>query len=179
MVLAMTLSPLPAKVTLPAIFGSHMVLQRQMPVPVWGTANPGEKIHVTFDKYQADATADEQGHWIAKLPALEAGGPFTLTVQGEDKTTLTDVMVGEVWLCSGQSNMELTVMRARNGADESAKANYPEIRLFQEPHHAAQEPQTTCSGAWKACSPDSVSAFTAPVIISDASCMKNLTSPSA
>lgn len=161
LLLAASIPNLSAKVALPPIFGPEMVLQCQMAVPVWGTANPGQKITVTFDKYTASATADGQGKWVAKLPAMEAGGPYTLKVEGEDTVTFDKVMVGEVWICAGQSNMELAVNKANNHDEEMAKAAYPNIRLFKVPHHVAPKPEATGAGTWVECSPQTIPEFTA------------------
>src|SRR5882757_7235521 len=118
-------------------FTDHMVLQRNMPVPIWGTAAPGEKITVSFGKQKKTAVATPDGKWMVKLDKLNAGGPFTCTIKGKNTITLTDVYVGEVWLCSGQSNMDMTVARetrswcgVNNEAQEVAAANYPLIRVF-------------------------------------------------
>ena len=107
--LAAGLTPLPDPATdvrLPKVFSDHMVLQRDQPIPVFGTAEPGGEVTVMLGEAQATATVGEDGRWRAELPAMEAGGPFELTVAGADTLTFTDVLVGEVWVASGQSNME-------------------------------------------------------------------------
>ncbi|HEX4070710.1 MAG TPA: sialate O-acetylesterase, partial [Planctomycetaceae bacterium] len=106
-----------ADVRLPRIFGNQMVLQRDLPVRVWGTASPGEKVSVSIGKNESSATADEHGKWKVELPALSAGNPVEVKVSGKNTITLHDVLVGEVWVCSGQSNMGLTVQ----GADDAKK----------------------------------------------------------
>lgn len=152
-----------AQIKLPAFFGDHMVLQRQQPIPVWGWAKPGEKITVTLNGKSAAAKADKTGKWRVNLPAMEAGGPFALQVAGQKETrTLQDVLVGEVWLCSGQSNMEWRVSQAQNPAEEKAAANYPLIRHYKVDHAVAVLPQQDVTGTgWKPALPEYVSDFTA------------------
>ncbi|MGB2819402.1 MAG: sialate O-acetylesterase, partial [Phycisphaerae bacterium] len=101
--------PTAGDVKLPAVFGDHMVLQRGAAVPVWGWAEASEKVTVTLCDQSKSATADNDGKWSVKLGAVEAGGPYTLKVEGNNKLELSDVLVGEVWLCSGQSNMAMSV----------------------------------------------------------------------
>jgi hypothetical protein len=123
-----------AQVALPSVIGSHMVLQRNRAVPVWGAAAPGEKITVRFRTQEKSATADAQGKWMVKLDPLEAGGPDPLRITGPHTITLEDVLVGEVWLGSGQSNMQLDVREAAHGdpvLSAAATRSYPEIRLIE------------------------------------------------
>jgi len=148
-----------AEVTLPAVFSDSMVLQRGRPVPVWGTAEAGESVQVTFAGQAKTARADKQGRWLVKLDALEAGGPHTLTVKGSSRVTVGDVLVGEVWLASGQSNMAMTVRRCRDFKTEAAGADYPRIRMFTVTRHAALKPQPDCRGNWQVCSPETVGGF--------------------
>lgn len=123
-----------AQVALPGVFGSHMVLQRDMAVPVWGTANPGEKVTVTFRNQEKTATADAGGRWQVKLDPLTAGGPDKLTVSGSSRVEFDDVLVGEVWVGSGQSNMrgggEFYLKTDEAYAAAVAAAPYPKIRFF-------------------------------------------------
>ncbi len=118
------------EVTLPALFGSNMVLQADRPVPVWGRAAPGEKISVQFRGQAVTATADAQGRWRATLAPTAPGGPFAFTVSGRNTIALDNVLVGEVWLCGGQSNMTFRVDQADRAAEEIAAAHHPRIRLF-------------------------------------------------
>src|SRR6185436_4619543 len=121
-----------ADVKLPPVLSSHMVLQRDAAVPIWGTAAPEEKVTVKFRDQEKTATADKDGKWAVKLDALKAGGPDKLTVSGKNTITLEDVLVGEVWVGSGQSNMEGTVGGYAKGDAVLAKladASYPKIRL--------------------------------------------------
>ncbi len=150
-----------ADVKLPAIFSDHMVLQQDVAAPVWGWADPGEKVIVTIAGQSKSAKADAQGKWRVKLGKLKAGGPHALTVKGKNTITLSDVLVGEVWLGSGQSNMALQVNRANNYEQEKAAANFPQIRMFTVTSGAASSAQDDCKGAWQVCSPDTVGAFSA------------------
>ncbi len=153
-----------SEVRLPAVFGHHMVLQRQDVVPVWGWADPGEKISVTADWLERDVetTAAPDGVWRVAVRTPEAGGPYTLTVRGKNTIRLEDVLIGEVWVCSGQSNMEWSFAHGVFNADaEVAAANWPFIRLFQVAHAVESEPQADCKGAWQACTPQSVKDFSA------------------
>jgi sialate O-acetylesterase len=152
-----------AAVRMPCLFSSHMVLQRERPVVVWGWAEPSEKVTVTLRTKQQEkenreeTKANERGEWKVVLPALQAGGPYTLTVSGTNTIVLEDVMVGEVWLCSGQSNMEIGVPWCVNGEQETAAANHPDIRLFVLFHGAAASPQPAPNApGWKVCSPATI-----------------------
>ena len=120
-----------AEVRLPKVFGSHMVLQQEKPVVIWGWAQPNETITVQLGTESQKAQANERGEWKAVLPAMKAGGPYTLTVSASSTVRFDDVMVGEVWLCSGQSNMEMGIGAARDGQQEIAAADYPGIRLLK------------------------------------------------
>ena len=151
-----------ADVKLPGVFGDHMVLQREMPVPVWGWADPAEQVTVTLGDQSKTATADSAGKWSVKLDALKAGGPFELKVQGKASAVqLSDVLVGEVWLCSGQSNMEMTVGGVMNKDAEIAAADHPKIRMLGVAKKTAKEPQDNSGGQWRLCSPKTVAGFSA------------------
>ncbi len=154
-------TPAQADVRLPHIFGDHMVLQREQPIPVWGWADPDEHVTVKLGDAAVTVTADKAGKWMAALPAQNAGGPFTLTVAGTNKITCTDVLIGEVWLCSGQSNMEFTVRSGNNAAAEQANANYPTIRHIKIPKRPAGFPQEDVEAEWTVCSPETVGNYTA------------------
>ncbi|MBN2445670.1 MAG: 9-O-acetylesterase, partial [Phycisphaerae bacterium] len=147
-----------ADVRLPHLFSDHMVLQRDMPVPVWGWASPGEKITVTLNQHTVRTDSDADGAWRVTLPALQAGGPHTLVVRGNNTITINDVLVGEVWLCSGQSNMEMGVGAAMNAKEEIAAAKFPRIRLFELPLTSAGEPAPDVNANWRVCSPDTIAA---------------------
>ena len=146
---------------LAALFCNHAVLQRDLPLPVWGWAAPGEKITVTLAGNSAAAVTDADGAWRVSLPALPAGGPHTMTVAGSETITLTDLLVGDVWVCSGQSNMQMTVLGTENDEQEIAAADYPAIRLFTVPNVPAMAPKADIVAEWKVCSPKTVSGFSA------------------
>jgi sialate O-acetylesterase len=151
-----------AKVTLPSLFGSHMVLQRDQPLPVWGWADPGEQVSVQIgDQAAVTAVANSAGEWRVTLPKLAAGGPLTMKISGQNSLVLEDVLVGEVWLCSGQSNMEWTVSASLNFEQESAAANHPEIRHIKVPKSTASAPARDFQGEWQVCHPQTVGSFTA------------------
>lgn len=157
-----------AEVRLASLFQSGMVFQQRTEAPVWGTAKPGERISVrTTWGANAVTTAREDGTWSLKLKTPAAGGPFEVSVSGENALWLRNVMVGEVWVCSGQSNMEWPLgihpgmTQVANAAEEVAGATYPAIRLFQVERKMADTIQTSCGGAWKACTPETVRSFSA------------------
>ncbi|MGA2436561.1 MAG: sialate O-acetylesterase, partial [Bryobacteraceae bacterium] len=151
-----------AGIRLPCVFQDHMVLQRGTKIPVWGWASPGEKVTVSFDSASAAATADAGGTWKALLPPMTPGGPHTFTVRGSSIVTVRDVLVGDVWLCSGQANMEMGVKAAQNGVDEVAAAKYPKIRLFFGGGDMAETPQVDeKNGSWWVCGPETVGYFSA------------------
>ncbi len=153
-----------ADVTLAKIFASNMVVQREVQAPFWGWAAPGEKVSVSASwGAQAEATAAADGTWKVVLATPAAGGPFTITVKGNNTIELTDVLSGEVWLCSGQSNMQWNVKNSNNSDEEIANAKYPEIRLFTVQCVASPEPLNDLSRitSWAPCSPENVGGFTA------------------
>jgi sialate O-acetylesterase len=154
-------SAVSAEVKLPAVFSDHMLLQRDTAVPVWGWAEPAERVSVSFAGRTKTATADAAGKWAVTLDAAPAGGPHVLSVKGNNTIEIADVMVGEVWLCSGQSNMAMSVGGSANRDTEIAEAKYPGIRMFSVTRTPAETPQEECQGEWKVCSPDSVAAFSA------------------
>ena len=150
-----------ADVTVGGLFSEHMVLQRDVPLPVWGTAEPDEVVTVTVDGRSAAVRADAQGRWQVKLDPLSAAGPHQMVISGQNTITIDDVLVGEVWICSGQSNMAFQVQRALNPEEEIAAADHPRIRLFVVPRHPADEPQTAVNSQWQVCSPETVGSFSA------------------
>jgi len=151
-----------AKTTLPSVLSSHMVLQRNEPVRVWGWDNPGTRVQVTLGAKTVNTTAGKDGRWKVVLPAHKAGGPFQLKVLGTTEIVLEDILFGEVWLCSGQSNMEFPVGGVVNAKQEIASADHPRIRHIKIPHRPAAEPQDDVpSAGWKVCSPKTVAGFTA------------------
>ncbi|HEV7998302.1 MAG TPA: sialate O-acetylesterase [Planctomycetaceae bacterium] len=151
-----------ADVHLPHIFGDHMVLQRDKPIRIWGSAEPGEKVQVSIGKDSAETSADEHRKWKLELPALPAStSPIKVTVTGNNTIVLDDVLVGEVWLCSGQSNMQMNVGSSLHARKEIDQAKHPEIRLFNVPMRPAGEPAHDVNAAWAACTPKTVPGFTA------------------
>jgi sialate O-acetylesterase len=152
-----------AQVKLPAVIGENMVLQHDRAVPIWGWAKPGEKITVRLAGQTRTANAGEDGRWKVVFDKLSPGGPLELEVQGSsgNKVLLKNILVGEVWVCSGQSNMEMSVLEARNSEAEIKAADYPQIRLFTVTTNKAPEPQADCTGRWVECRPQTVSNFSA------------------
>ena len=151
-----------AEVSMPAVFSDHMVLQRDLPVPVWGTANPGESVTVRFADRIASTVAGADGSWRVTLDPLAASAESrTMSVEGTNRVEIDDVLVGEVWICGGQSNMEWTVDGSSDPAAEKATANRPTLRLIKAPHITANRPQDDIQSAWTVCSPETVGAFTA------------------
>ena len=150
-----------AVVKLPALISDNMVLQQDLPANVWGWADAGEKVSVKFGGKSAEATADAKGKWGVKLAGLASGATGELTVAGTNTLTIKNVAVGEVWVCSGQSNMEWTVRAAQNPEAEIAAANFPLIRHFAVAKSPQKEPQDDCKGKWEVCSPQTAAGFTA------------------
>ena len=154
--------PVYGDVTLHALFSDHMVLQCDLEVPVWGRAEAGEKVTVEFAGQSISAVADAKGFWMARLKPMDASSESReMTVSGKNKVIIKDVLVGEVWLASGQSNMFWPVLKCLNGQKEVADASHPGMRLFQVPSAAAGEPRTEVAGRWAVCSPESVGDFSA------------------
>src|ERR1700741_1909597 len=143
-----------AEVHLPAIISDNMVLQQGTKVRIWGKARPGERVTVTFQNKSNDAVADAQGRWQVFIGPLKSGAAAELTVKGDNLLTIKNILVGEVWLCSGQSNMEWPLANTIGAAETLAQANYPEIRMFRVEHHTAAEPLTDLEGPWIVTTPD-------------------------
>jgi sialate O-acetylesterase len=160
--LALT-ATLQAQVRPAGIFGDHMVLQRNKPIPVWGTASPGERITVSLAGQSVRTKASKAGDWSVTLPAMKEGGPYSLTLAGKDTVTLADVLLGEVWLCSGQSNMEWPVKSADSARREIAASANDMIRHIKVPRTAALQPRREIGqpAEWKVCGPATVADFTA------------------
>src|SRR5665811_351552 len=150
-----------AQVVMPGIFTDNMVLQRNVLIPVWGWAKPKEKIEVRFNNQVKTVKADKSGKWTLKLDAEKAGGPYELTVKAKNTIQIKNVLVGEVWLCSGQSNMELTVGQSMNAQKEIASANYPLIRHIKIPHTISSMPESDFHPyGWEVCDSTTVADFT-------------------
>ncbi|MFT4152974.1 sialate O-acetylesterase [Parafilimonas sp.] len=157
-----------AQLKLPAFFSDSMVLQQDTNAPVWGWAKAGEKVEVSgsWSGKNVQAIADNTGKWMVKLPTPKAGGPYDVTIKANETTILHGVLIGEVWICSGQSNMEMPVQGwagapIHNAATEIAGANYPSIRFFTVEKNIAFTPQQDVKGAWSSCSPASAATFSA------------------
>ncbi|MDR1383265.1 MAG: sialate O-acetylesterase [Planctomycetaceae bacterium] len=150
-----------AEVKTPAIFSDNMVLQRDLAVPVWGWADAGEKVTVTFNGQTKETVAGENGKWSVKLDAAPAGGPYELTVAGSNTIAFKNVALGDVWVCSGQSNMEWQVKNVIKAEGEIQEANYPNIRFITVPKKSVNVPQDNFQGSWVPCSPQTVPGFTA------------------
>ncbi len=151
-----------ADISLPALIGDNMVLQRDAEVPVWGWADVGEGISVRFQGKTWQTTAGNQGKWQVMLPPMPAGGPYEMTISGNNSITLHHIMLGEVWLASGQSNMRMRLEEIQDARKEIASAQYPEIRLFTVDQQMAFQPRKTItSSGWQPCWPESAESFSA------------------
>ncbi len=149
-----------------SLFRDHAVLQQGMPVPVWGTADNGEQVTVGIAGQTATTTARD-GRWSVRLAPLPLGGPYELVIAGKNRVVISDVLVGEVWICSGQSNMERQLglregqQPIKNWQAEAATADFPQIRHFEVPQKTALVPQTAVGGQWVTCTPQTAAKFTA------------------
>lgn len=151
-----------AKVELPKVLSSNMVLQRNQEVKVWGWADVGEKVKVTFNGQSKSAKTASNGKWMVTLEPMQAGGPFDMTIKGKNTIILENILIGDVWVCSGQSNMEWSLANTNNAEEEMAAANYPEIRIFDVPRNIQVAPvEDLPSGEWRECSPAAVQNFSA------------------
>lgn len=153
-----------AEIRLPAIIGDDMVLQQQADVLLWGWCDPDTKVTVSpsWNMSVFSTTSDREGRWEVTVTTIGAGGPYEVRIRaGKEQRTLTNVLLGEVWLCGGQSNMDVSFRGLRNqpilhAADEILDSNYPELRLFRVARNYALEPQEDCKGSWRVSSPESV-----------------------
>jgi sialate O-acetylesterase len=143
-----------------ALFTDGAVLQRGQNVPVWGTANDGEKVTVEFAGQTATATA-QGGKWKVELKPLEAGGPFSMKISGDNEVTVNNLLVGEVWVASGQSNMQWTLNQSFQPEVEKPKANFPQIRMITVAQTTSMEPLDEVKGSWQECAPETVGKFSA------------------
>lgn len=151
-----------ADVKLPAVIADNMVLQQKANAPVWGWADPGEKISIIASwKNSAKTTTGKDGKWKLKLKTPKAGGPYDITITGKNTIKLQNILIGEVWLCSGQSNMQWSMSKTENADQHIATANYPNIRLFTVKRDVADQPKDDCTGNWSQCSPENVANFSA------------------
>lgn len=157
------IKPPPTGLSLPSIIGDHMVLQAGGRTPLWGWAKPGEKITIKAASTSATAVADVNGKWRVDLEGLQSSSnPIVVTISGKSKTiTLSDVLVGDVWFCSGQSNMEIPLSYVSDAAEQISKANRPLLRLFLVFNRPAVDAQVDCRGEWKVCTPENAKDFSA------------------
>jgi sialate O-acetylesterase len=145
-----------------ALFTDGCVLQAGKEIPIWGTADPGEKVKVELDRGTADTTADKDGHWLVRLPKMTAGNdPVFLTITGKNKVVVKNVFIGEVWICSGQSNMEWTLKNSYEGDHHIQTSSDPKLHLFTVPKTVSLTPVSTVNGKWVECSPQTVGGFSA------------------
>ena len=151
-----------SNVRLPKVFSSNMVLQRDLPIKIWGWSDKREKIRIIFLGDTIDLKADKKGNWNAELKPQTAGGPYELSILGRDSIFLENILVGDVWICSGQSNMEWPVHSSNDSEEEIANAEFPRIRLFTVQKNTSTKPLDDCeSGGWVVCSPETVAGFSA------------------
>ncbi len=157
-----------SQLRMPAFFSDSMVLQQNTNAPIWGWASPGEKIFVTgsWSNKTVQTIATSNGKWMTRLPTPKAGGPYVVTIKAGETKQLKGVMIGEVWICSGQSNMEMPVSGwpsapIKNSSEEIGNAHYPSIRLFTVERKIAFSPQEDVQGSWASCNPQSVRNFSA------------------
>jgi len=154
-----------AKIILPSVFSDNMVLQQKSDVAIWGWSDPGETVKIVASWNSKDTIkvkADNSSEWKTSIQTIGAGGPYSIQIIGNGKVELKNVMLGEVWICSGQSNMEMNVnWKLINGEEEAAKANNPNIRIFHVQKIGAEYPQQTCNATWTLCTPETMRATSA------------------
>lgn len=155
------IQPFPSGLRMSMLFTDNAVLQRGKPLPVFGTSIPGDTITLRFNGQTSTATADAKGDWRVTLGAMTAGGPYDMVVEGESAITVRNVMIGDVWVCSGQSNMAFSLSEVTNASVEVANANYPNIRLLTLWQSGARNPIDYAIGNWQVCTPQSASGFSA------------------
>ena len=149
-----------AQVSFPSFISDNMVLQRESEVPIWGKAKPNLKIYIncSWDNSKYATTTNEDGKWMQKIKTPSAGGPYTIQVNNH---LIKNILIGEVWICSGQSNMQLSLSQTENGNNEAANSNLPNIRLFYVARELGDAPKDNCYGAWTECSSESAKSFSA------------------
>jgi sialate O-acetylesterase len=151
-----------ANVRLPQVFSDNMVFQRNVEFRVWGWAEKGEKVTVTFNEIKRAAKTGKDGKWLVIFPAMKEGGPFTMLIKGRNEIKLVNIMLGDIWVCSGQSNMEWPLSLTRDAEKAIEEANFPDIRLFQCPHNVQFKPDDDIpETAWQVCTPGTAPGFSA------------------
>lgn len=169
--------PASADVALPSVIGDNMVLQFGKEIPIWGTAAPGEKVTVKLGRKKASATACDAGKWMVKLKKMKPGGPHEMTVKGKNEISLSNILIGDVWVCSGQSNMQWTVSNSLNAKQEIASADNPNLRLFYVPRVVTVSPKADVDCAWTACTPATAANFSAVAYFFGREMQRNLGIP--
>ncbi|MDR0507525.1 MAG: beta galactosidase jelly roll domain-containing protein [Dysgonamonadaceae bacterium] len=161
--LALMICPVSATVKLPSVISDNMMIQRDMPITIWGWSDKGETVSLTFNNQTVKTKAGKDGVWKAELKAMPYGGPYQMTIKGKSNTIqLSNILIGDIWVCSGQSNMEWILYNANNGKEEIKNANYPNIRLLQIEKSISNIPlQDAVSKGWEVCSPQSADDFSA------------------
>jgi sialate O-acetylesterase len=150
-----------AEIKLPSLVGSNMVLQRDMSISIWGFGTPDEQVTINFNGKKVSTKVSANGKWTAILPKMKAGGPYTMTLNGTNKLVLENILIGDVWLCSGQSNMEFALKSGLNAEEEISIANYPAIRLYTVAKKVGLKPEEDTQGSWMACTPETARNFSA------------------
>ena len=146
----------------PHVIGDHMVLQRDRPISIWGSAAPAEKITVSLNGATVDAITARDARWNVELPAMKAGGPFVLEIHGRKRLVIRDVLVGDVWFAGGQSNMEFPLDKSLAGEEEARRADFSKMRLFDAKQVVCtREPKEDVEGKWQVCSPSTAGQFSA------------------
>lgn len=152
-----------ADVKIADIFSDHMVIQRNLDVKVWGKADPNEKVTLRFNGQELKTIVDANGKWSVVLKPMKASAdPLTMTIRGKNEIVLENILIGDVWVCSGQSNMGMKVSETTNAKKEISEANYPNIRLFMVPNKVSTTPLESIENAsWKICTPETIKHFSA------------------
>jgi sialate O-acetylesterase len=176
-VAATVASAVRADVKLPAIISDHMVVQSEASVPIWGWADQGEQVKVTLAGQSQSATAGDDGRWTVTFTGLPAGGPHVLSIEGKNSLNVNDVLIGEVWLGSGQSNMAMVVQGCLNVEEEKSAANLPHIRMFTVERNSQPSPQKDCNGKWEIANAKTVGRFSATLYFFGRSLHKELNVP--
>ena len=156
-------NPVMAIVTLPAVFSDNMIIQRDLPIKVWGRADQGESVRVTLNGQTVTTRTGKDGVWHVQLKAMPYGGPYEMTICGKNTITLQNILMGDIWVCSGQSNMGMAVAESINGQEEARQAHYPKIRLLTVNFAMSETPleEVKTRGGWVECSPQTVERFSA------------------